>query len=123
MTVALACSEHLPFLLLHNGLLIPLYALLVLGLTQQHWLTRSLSIAPLLLLGEASYSFYLIHFIFNDWSAGALGWPTTIMGLIPRLAILVPLCIALHLWVERPSRRRILQWYATRKAQTDLQPA
>ncbi len=123
LCVALALSVHLPFLLLHNGLLIPFYALLVLGLTQEHLLTRWMSAAPLLLLGEASYSFYLIHFNFNNYVSGSFGWKTNLAGLIPRMLILIPLCIALHIWVERPARRFVLQWYGSRKARPAMVPA
>ena len=58
----LALSRHVPFLFLHNGLLLPFAALLVLGLTQRNVISTALEAAPLMLLGEASYSFYLLHF-------------------------------------------------------------
>ena len=112
--LALAYSWHMPFLMLHNGLLLPLFALLVIGLTQPNIVSKVLSIAPMLLLGEASYSFYLIHFNFKEISLTEWGWPTSIANLLPRLLILVPLCIALHLWVERPARRVILKWWMAR---------
>ena len=114
LLVALASSWQMPFLMLHNGLLLPLFALLVLGLTQHNILSKVLSAAPLLLLGEASYSFYLLHFNFNEICASAFGWKMSVAGLVPRLLILWPLCICLHLWVERPARRLVLQWWATR---------
>jgi peptidoglycan/LPS O-acetylase OafA/YrhL len=112
---ALALSWHLPFLMLHNGLLMPLAALLVLGLTQRNVISTVLSAAPMLLLGEASYSFYLLHFNFNELCASAFGWKMDVAGLLPRLSILVPLCICLHLWVERPARRLVLRWWTARK--------
>ena len=111
---ALALSWHLPFLMLHNGLLMPLTALLVLGLTQRNVVSTVLGAAPFLLLGEASYSFYLLHFNFNEICKGWFGWEMDIPGLLPRLLILVPLCIGLHLLIERPARKLVLQWWAAR---------
>ena len=110
-----ALSWHVPFLLLHNGLLVPLFALLVLGLTQPNFASKALSVAPMLLFGEASYSFYLIHFNFKELSVRDWGWPPSIAYLPVRLLILVPLCVGLHLWVERPARRLVLQWWAARQ--------
>ena len=120
IVAVLALSWHLPFIMLHNGLLLPLFALLVVGLSQPNVVSRALSVAPMLLLGEASYSFYLIHFNFKEviWTA----WQprTDVVGLGPRLLFLVPFCICLHLWVERPARRIILQWWAARRQRSLL---
>jgi peptidoglycan/LPS O-acetylase OafA/YrhL len=116
LMIALALSEHLPFELLHNGLLLPLFALLVIGMTQRNIVSTALGAAPFLLLGEASYSFYLLHFNFSEICASEFGWKMDIPGLLPRMLILVPLCICLHLWVERPARRMVLRWWAARKA-------
>jgi len=107
---ALMGSDHLPFIALHNGLLIPFFALIVLGLSEPTWLSRLLSVAPLVLLGEASYALYLIHFIFNDWTKN-MGADSSIPSALWKLAIVIPISIALHLLVERPCRRIILEWW------------
>jgi hypothetical protein len=52
--LALVFSGHLPAIMLHNGLLIPLYALVILGLSYPNWISRLLSPSWLILLGEAS---------------------------------------------------------------------
>lgn len=115
--VLLALGDHLPFVMLHNGLLIPFYGLLILGLTQNHIISKALSIAPLVLLGEASYALYLTHFILNDWLSYEWGMASTIHALWLKLLIVLPISIALHLWVERPGRRWILKkWNERRKA-------
>ena len=69
-------------LMLHNGLLLPLFGLLILGLSQRNLVSRVLSVAPMLLLGEASYSFYLVHFNFKEMSYHDWGWPTTVAYLV-----------------------------------------
>jgi len=112
---ALLLADHLPFAMLHNGLLLPLYALLLLGLSEDHFLTRMLSVKLLVVLGEASYALYLAHFLFNGWVQTSFGWTPDLLGLVERLAILIPLSIALHFWVERPGRRWILAKWKRRQ--------
>lgn len=58
----LAASSALPFVLLHNGLLAPMFGLLIFGLAGGRGpLARILSRPSLVLLGEASYALYLLH--------------------------------------------------------------
>ena len=112
--VTLLFADHLPLVLLHNGLLLPFFALLILGLCQPNWLSRLLSRPFLMLLGEASFSLYLIHFLFNDWTKNTFGAGETILDALWKLAIVIGLSIGLHLCVERPGRRLILQWWRER---------
>ena len=100
--VTLLFAGHIPMVLLNNGLLLPFFALLVLGLCQPNWLTRLLSIPFLILLGEASFSFYLIHFLFNDWTKRTFGAGETIPAALWKLAIVVSISVGLYLGVERP---------------------
>jgi peptidoglycan/LPS O-acetylase OafA/YrhL len=112
LAAALMLSDHLPYILLHNGLLIPIFALLILGLSQPNWLSRLLAFPPLVLLGEASYALYLVHFLFNDWSKGTFGLGNSIREALWKLAIVIPLSILIHLFVERPCRLIILRWWS-----------
>ena len=116
--VCLFFSNHIPFILLHNGVLLPLYAMLLLGLCGHNWLARILSFAPLVLLGEASYALYLVHFLFNDWTHDQFGANFSIRAALWKLAIVIPLSILLHLYVERPCRRFILEWWRSRHPST-----
>ena len=111
---ALLAGNHLPFLLLHNGLLLPLFAMLLVGLCQDNWLTRLLSNSVLVLLGEASFSLYLFHFLFNDTTRWLFGQDLTISSALLKLVFLIPASVALHLCVERPCRRLILDWWRRR---------
>jgi peptidoglycan/LPS O-acetylase OafA/YrhL len=116
--IALFQSQHLPSVMLHNGLLIPIFALIILGLAEPHWLSRLLSASPLVLLGEASYALYLIHTLFNDWANSHFGATHSIGAALWKLAFIIPASIALHLFVERPGRKAILKWWSRRpKAQ------
>jgi peptidoglycan/LPS O-acetylase OafA/YrhL len=63
LTVLLA-GKNLPYPLFHNGFLAPLFALIILGLAADDC---GLGFPTLLLLGEASYSLYIIHSPVLSW--------------------------------------------------------
>ena len=56
---------HLPYVLLHGGLITPIFGTLVFGLTGTHWITRTLGWGPIAAFGRASLCLYLLHF--NTW--------------------------------------------------------
>jgi peptidoglycan/LPS O-acetylase OafA/YrhL len=110
--IALMLANHLPFVMLHNGLLLPLFAALLIGLCEPNWLSRLLSAPWLMLLGEASFAIYLFHFIFNDQHWFGLDSTFRTAGLT--LAVIIPFSILIHLYFERPCRRIILKWWRDR---------
>ena len=110
---ALLFSAHLPFIALHNGLLIPAYSLLLLGLTQDNLLTRLLSGRTLVLLGEASFALYLVHMLVEAM-VEPFGYDRRLSQVVGILAGSVVLSILMHLYLERPCRRAILAWWAQR---------
>jgi peptidoglycan/LPS O-acetylase OafA/YrhL len=114
LAVALIFADRLPYVAIHNGLLFPFYAILMLGLTQSNWISAMLSGKLLVLLGEASYAFYLIHSISNT-VAQQMGVGETIREACITLPIVIVLSVVIHLYVERPARRYILAWWATRE--------
>ncbi|MEO6911972.1 MAG: acyltransferase family protein, partial [Edaphobacter sp.] len=54
--------QDLPYLLMHGGLLIPIFAALVLGLSGTNPVSSAFACRPLLIVGESSYCLYLLHF-------------------------------------------------------------
>jgi peptidoglycan/LPS O-acetylase OafA/YrhL len=110
---AMLFAKHLPYLLLHNGLLIPIYGLLLVGLSQPNWLTRMLSVSWLVLLGEASFSLYLFHQLLIT-ATERFGVQMTFSQAVWRLALVIPFTVALHVYFERPARRAVLAWWARR---------
>ena len=115
-TVALFLSWHLPNVMIGNGLFIPLFSLIILGLSDRNWLSKALSASWLVLLGEASFALYLFHFLFNDWTMDRFGASSGLGAAVWKLAIVIPASVALHVFVERPARRVILERWSRRQA-------
>jgi len=59
-------GDRMPYVYMHDGLLMPLYGAIVIGLAGKNLLTRIFSVLPLLVIGEASYCLYILHF--NLWN-------------------------------------------------------
>ncbi|HEV2276281.1 MAG TPA: acyltransferase [Acidobacteriaceae bacterium] len=59
-------SDHVPYVLLHDGLLMPLYAGVILCLAGTNSVSRIFGFLPFIAIGEASYCLYLLHF--NLWN-------------------------------------------------------
>jgi peptidoglycan/LPS O-acetylase OafA/YrhL len=57
-------AAHVPYILMHGGLLLPLFAALTVGLSGQNAIASVFSTRPLMLLGRASYALFLLHFNF-----------------------------------------------------------
>jgi peptidoglycan/LPS O-acetylase OafA/YrhL len=102
---------HVPYVLMHGGLMVPLFSALVIGLSGQHAIASVFSWRPLVLLGQTTFCLYLLHFnamnlirmyqvpqrlhlgAFDPWISYA--------------AVLLLAFVAMHL-VERPASRAIL---------------
>jgi peptidoglycan/LPS O-acetylase OafA/YrhL len=59
-------GDQMPYVYMHDGLLMPVYGAIVLGLAGENFLTTVFSFFPLLAVGEASYCLYILHF--NLWN-------------------------------------------------------
>ena len=61
-------SPHIPYTMLHNGTLLPLYAMITWGVMLGHGpLHRALSIRPLTAIGDSSYVLYLLQLPLIEW--------------------------------------------------------
>ena len=106
-------GQAIPYAIIHDGLLMPFFGCVVLGLAGQNWLASALAWRPFSFVGESSYCLYLLHF--NFWNLlhdthvlDRLG----IAFLDPWIsyAILIALgLVALHL-VERPAQKTMRRW-------------
>ncbi len=107
--VGLGAAVDIPYPLLHDGLLAPAFAMIVFGLAHEPKPLRFLSHWFIQLLGESSYSFYLIHSlmiaaifrpnnVLTDW-----GWGPHILCL--SAAILAS--IGIFKSIEQPARKKL----------------
>ncbi len=62
----LSLGGRIPYAVIHDGLLMPLFGCIILGLAGNNPLAHALGIRPLVFVGEASYCLYLLHF--NFWN-------------------------------------------------------
>jgi peptidoglycan/LPS O-acetylase OafA/YrhL len=113
IVAVLTVSNQIPYLLLHDGLLAPLVAVLIYGLaTGGGIIGRMLSIRWMQLLGGASYSLYLFHSPLNSYLTIAAryfdldnrdGWDALSVYVAAALGI----SIVVYLFVEEPARNRL----------------
>ncbi|HEY0163210.1 MAG TPA: acyltransferase [Edaphobacter sp.] len=114
-------ADHVPYLLLHGGLLLPLFASLIFGLSGDHAISRIFSWGPLLLVGESSYCLYLLHFnVFALIHQYHLPEHLHVAALDPWIsyAALIVLSIIIYRFFENPVRKAILNRFppSSRKA-------
>jgi peptidoglycan/LPS O-acetylase OafA/YrhL len=107
-------SPHVPYLILHGGLLLPLFAMLVFGLSGPHVISSLFSWGPLLLIGESSYCLYLLHFnVFQLIHIYRLPERLHVAALDPWIsyAALIVLSIVVYRFVENPARKTLLRHF------------
>jgi peptidoglycan/LPS O-acetylase OafA/YrhL len=111
--------SRVPYVLLHGGLLIPLFAILTIGLSGNHPLSSVFAWRPLLFIGETTFCVYMLHFntinLFNSlhlWNRLHL---SAFDPWISYATVLV-LAGAAHHLVEKPTRRFILQRFSAKPA-------
>jgi peptidoglycan/LPS O-acetylase OafA/YrhL len=109
----LLASPALPYPLVHNGLLTPLFAalvvLLALGLGP---VSGFLSTKRMELLGGASYALYILHLPLNDGAgrlmeALAVPRPSPALYTAAFAALATLVAVAVFRWVEEPARRAL----------------
>lgn len=109
----LCLGDRVPFALIHDGLLMPLFGFLILGLAGENLLASALGIKPLVFVGEASYCLYLLHF--NLWNMVHESHVLNRLGLSrfdPWLSysLMVVLAIFALYFIEKPAQRKLREW-------------
>lgn len=106
-------GSNIPYPIVHDGLLMPFFACIILGLSGQNPLASALGVKPLVFVGEASYALYLLHF--NFWN---LIHDTHVLDRlhlaqydpwISYVILILMALVALHL-VEKPAQRQLRKW-------------
>jgi peptidoglycan/LPS O-acetylase OafA/YrhL len=109
----LVMGPRVPYALIHDGLLMPLFGCLILGLAGINVLSKLFGFRAFVFVGESSYCLYLMHF--NLWNLLHGSGVLPALGLArfdPWLsyAILVGLgLLTLHL-VEKPAQKLLRRW-------------
>lgn len=108
-----------PELLLKHGILMPLFALILLAFASGNVVISTLFSANwLVMLGEASFAVYLIHFPINSimrYSIERYGMPVYLIY----VALTIGLSVASLYWLETPARRWILDKERVRSLETE----
>jgi peptidoglycan/LPS O-acetylase OafA/YrhL len=111
--VLLSMGPLVPFVLLHDALLMPLFGCIVLGLAGENWLASAFSVRPLVFLGEASYCLYVLHFNLWNWIHDThLPERLGVSRFDPWIsyAALLVVAVAAMLLVEKPAQRQLRKW-------------
>jgi len=103
-------SDSIPYPILHTSLLGPAFAAIIYGLALKRPSPAILRFPLMVLLGDASYSFYLLHSFLIGVCFFSLGtefrqWGT--MGVLLCLAITCGLSVLVYRFLEEPARRRL----------------
>lgn len=113
--VVLYFGNYLPFPMMHDGLMMPLFGMAVLGLAGHNLIARFFGFFPFVAVGQASYCLYILHF--NLWNMIHDHHIVARMGLErfdPWLSygVLVTAAILAMKWIERPAQRWIKATFA-----------
>jgi peptidoglycan/LPS O-acetylase OafA/YrhL len=117
-------NQYLPYLSLYTGLLDPAFCLLILGCAgSTGTMSRLLSMRGMNLLGEASYSVYLLQVPMLYWYSHLIE-PFHLNGVIALslyCCFLTLISIFTHEYIELPSKRLIVAQFTLRRGMTKEQ--
>jgi peptidoglycan/LPS O-acetylase OafA/YrhL len=104
--------QHVPYVLMHGGLMVPLFSALVIGLSGENAVASVFAWRPLVLLVQTTFCLYLLHFnAMNLIRLYRLPERLHVAALDPWIsyaAVLLLALLATHL-VERPASKAILR--------------
>jgi peptidoglycan/LPS O-acetylase OafA/YrhL len=109
----LSLGPLIPYAIIHDGLLMPLFGCLILGLAGENPLSAVLGVRPLVFVGEASYSLYLLHFnLWNLIHSSHILDALHLTRLDPWIsyALLIAMAILALYAIEKPAQRKLREW-------------
>jgi peptidoglycan/LPS O-acetylase OafA/YrhL len=109
----LCLGSLVPYAMIHDGLLMPLFGCLILGLAGENPLAAVLGARPLVFVGEASYCLYLLHFnLWNLVHSSHLLDALHLAQFDPWISyvMLIGLSILALYTIEKPAQRKLRQW-------------
>jgi len=106
-------GSAIPYAIIHDGLLMPLFACIILGLAGNNKISDVLGARPLVFVGEASYCLYLLHF--NLWELVHISGFLEFTGLIrfdPWISYVLLIVLALFClyFIEKPAQKALRSW-------------
>jgi peptidoglycan/LPS O-acetylase OafA/YrhL len=112
-------TDRMPYVMVHGGLLTPLFAAIILGLSGPSPLASMFSIRPLVAIGASTYALYLLHFnlflllqhnhVWERLHVGELDpWISYVFVILSAMAV--------RKWVEHPAQQAIGGWWKRRRA-------
>jgi len=109
----LAFAPWVPYALIHDGLLFPLFGCLIIGLAGINPLSKLLGFSVFVFVGESSYCLYLMHF--NLWNLLHASGVLPALGLDKldpwiSYGILVALGLVTLYAVEKPAQKVLRKW-------------
>lgn len=112
-------AERMPYVMVHGGLLTPVFAAIILGLSGPSPLARIFAIRPLVAIGTSTYALYLLHFnVFLLLQKNHVWERMGVANLDPWISyvFVVLLAIGVRKWVEHPAQKAIGGWWKERRS-------
>jgi peptidoglycan/LPS O-acetylase OafA/YrhL len=112
-------ADRMPYILVHGGLLTPMFAAIILGLAGPSPLARIFSVRPLVTIGASTYCLYLLHFnmfeLIHKWH---LPQKLHVTALDPWISyvFIVLFALGVRRWVEHPAQLVIKDWWKRKRA-------
>ena len=110
---------RLPYIMIHGGLLTPVFAAIILGLAGPSPLARVFSIKPLVIVGTSTYALYLLHFnVFILMQKYQVWQKLHLAQYDPWISyvLVVVLAVSARKWVEHPAQMAIGNWWKRKRA-------
>ncbi|HTW49879.1 MAG TPA: acyltransferase [Acidobacteriaceae bacterium] len=108
-------GQHMPYPMMHDGLMMPLFALAVLGLAGHNFIASFFGFFPFVAVGQASYCLYILHFnLWNMIHNSHILDRTGLARFDPWLsyALLIAAAVLAMKFIERPAQRVIKRVFA-----------
>jgi len=112
-------TSRLPYIMIHGGLLTPIFGAIILGLAGPSMLARVFSVKPLVEVGASTYCLYLLHFnVFVLLHVHHVPERLHVVRWDPWISYLfvVLLAVAVRRLVEHPAQVWIGEWWKQRRA-------
>jgi peptidoglycan/LPS O-acetylase OafA/YrhL len=112
-------TDRLPYIMIHGGLLTPLFAAVILGLSGPSPLASVFSVRPLVVVGASTYCLYLLHFnVFVLLHLHHVPERLHVARFDPWISyvFVVLLALAVQKFVEHPCQVAIGNWWKQRRA-------